>query len=64
MFLTMQICLILSLLVLIHAYTGCSMHTNYATFYIKTMRYSCLLGDKYKFTVNVLDEDKNTLFVT
>ena len=58
MFPLIQICLLLSLLVLTHASKGYSTHRNYAyNFYVKTMGCSCLLGDKYKFTANVRDQD-------
>ena len=53
MFPMIQFCLLLSLL---HVTTGYSMHTNYMIF-IKTMRWSCLLSDKYKFNTNVRDKD-------
>ena len=50
-----QICLLLSLLVLIHSSTGYSMQTKYVLFII--MKYLCLLGGKYKFTANVKDNN-------
>ena len=55
MFPIIQICLLLSLLVLIHAPTGYAYKVH--NFYIKTTRHSCLLDDNYKFNANVRDKD-------
>ena len=58
MFLIIQICLLLSLLVLMHAPTCRLQHAyKFRYFYIKTIRCSCLLGDEYKFNANVRDKD-------
>ena len=60
MFPAIQLCLLLSLLVLVHAPTGYSMLTKYVLNYfcIKTMRYSFLLRrDKYKCNANVRCKD-------
>ena len=51
-----QFCIVLSLLLLIHIPTGYSMLTKCA-FYIKTIRYSFLLDNNYKFTANVIEKD-------
>ena len=53
MFPTTQVFIFLSLLVLMHEPTSYSMHTKYVIF----IRYSCLLGDKYKFTANASNKD-------
>ena len=61
MFPTTQVCILLSLLVLMHEPTSYSMHTKYVIFiYVRTMRYSCLLGDKYKFTANTSTNHQDT----
>ena len=52
MFRATQVCILLSLLRLMHEPTSYSMHAKYVIFYMRTMRYSCILGDKYKFTAN------------
>ena len=58
MFPIIQICLLLSLLVLIHAPTGYGMPIyKVDNFYIKTTRHLCLLDDKHKFNANVRDKD-------
>ena len=57
MFPTTQIYLLLSLLVLMHEPKSYSMHTKYVILYMNTLRYSCLLGDKYKSTANVSNKD-------
>ena len=58
MFSTTQVFIFLSLLVLMHEPTSYSMHTKYVcNFYNRIMRYSCLLGNKYKFTANASNKD-------
>ena len=57
MFPIIQICLLLSLLVLIHAPTGLRYAYKVHNFYIKTIKHSCLLDDNYKFNANVRDKD-------
>ena len=57
MFPTIQVCILLSLLVLEQEPTSYSTHIKYVIFIIKTMRYSCLLGDNYKFTANANNKD-------
>ena len=56
MFPTIQLSILLSLLVLMHEPKSYSTHTKYVIFY-KTIRYSCLLGDKHKFIGDVADKD-------
>ena len=57
MFPTTQVCILLSLLVLMHEPKSYSIHTKYVIFIIKTMKHSCLLGDNYKFTANANNKD-------
>ena len=58
MFPTVKLCLLLSLLVLMHEPISYSMYVyKVRDFYTKTIRYSCLLGDNHKFIANVRDND-------
>ena len=60
MFPTTQVCLLLSLLVLMYEPKSYGMHTKYVIFkflYKNHEVYSCLLGDKYKSTANASSKD-------
>ena len=55
MFPTVQLCLLLSLLVLMHEPISYSMYAKYVILY--KARYSCLLGNNHKFVAIVMDKD-------
>ena len=57
MFPTVQLCLLLSLLVLMRETYKLQHVYKVRDFYIKTIRYSCLLGDNHKFIANVRNMD-------
>ena len=58
MFAKIQFCLVLSLLVRVNTCTYRLQHAyKVRIFYIKTIRYSFLLDNNYKFTANVREKD-------